>query len=88
MTVEVMVVPGANPATYEPKPGQMRSLNQSHIYFAIGVPFENHWLDTFVRYNPELRVVETQAGIKQLPLEHDHSNDAEYERSHSTLHFA
>ena len=30
---------------YEPKPSQMRQLAESRAYFAIGVPFENAWLD-------------------------------------------
>jgi len=38
--VTVMVVPGANPATYEPKPSQMKKIAKARIYFAIGVPFE------------------------------------------------
>lgn len=82
VTVEVLVPPGASPATYDPKPGQMRSLNQSRIYFSIGVPFEKRWLETFVRYNPSLQVIETQAGIEQLPFEYDHDHDHESDIIH------
>ncbi len=39
--VQVMVQPGASPATYEPKPRQMVDLSRSMVYFAIGVQFEN-----------------------------------------------
>ena len=43
VAVSVMVPPGASPATYEPKPAQMRDLSDAALYFAVGVPFErNH----------------------------------------------
>ena len=45
LTINVMVLPGTGPATYEPKPSQMRQLAESRAYFDIGVPFENAWLD-------------------------------------------
>ncbi len=52
--VEVMVQPGASPATYEPKPSQMRKLAGSAAYFAIGVPFEEAWLDRIAGVNPNM----------------------------------
>ena len=39
LDVQVMVQPGASPATYEPKPRQMAAISRAHIYFAIGVSF-------------------------------------------------
>ena len=49
--VNVMVKPGASPATYEPKISQMRMLSKSKVYFAIDVPFENVWLEKFKNAN-------------------------------------
>jgi zinc transport system substrate-binding protein len=43
--VQAMVLPGTSPATYEPKPKQMADLSNTKVYFAIGVPFENAWLE-------------------------------------------
>ena len=43
--VQVMVAPGASPITYEPRPRQMADLAKAKIYFAVGVPFEDAWLD-------------------------------------------
>ena len=42
--VHVMVLPGASPAIYEPKPKQMATLSRADIYFSIGVLFEKVWL--------------------------------------------
>ncbi len=66
--VEVMVEPGANPATYEPKPGQMAALSRAELYFAIGVPFENAWLDRIAAANPRMKVVHTEQGIEKAPM--------------------
>lgn len=66
--VSVMVLPGANPATYEPKPRQMVALTVSEIYFAVGVPFEGVWLKKFIGVNPEMMVVHTEDGIDKMPM--------------------
>lgn len=67
--VTVMVYPGASPATYEPKPGQMAALLKAEIYFAIGVPFENVWLKKIAALNPKMRIVPTDADIEKIPME-------------------
>ena len=68
VVVSVMVLPGANPATYEPRPQQMVALIQSEIYFAVGVPFEEIWLERFEDINPNMRVVHTEDGVKKIPM--------------------
>ena len=67
--MNVMVEPGASPATYEPKPEQLTALSRSAAYFSIGLPFENVWLDRIAEANPEMRIVNTAAGIERLPIE-------------------
>ena len=52
INVEVMVQPGASPATYEPKASQMANSSASVAYFAIGVPFEKAWLGKISAVNP------------------------------------
>ncbi len=68
VTVAAMVRPGANPATYEPRPSQMAALASAQIYFAIGVPFEKAWMKRIATANPRLRIVATQQGIKKMPM--------------------
>jgi zinc transport system substrate-binding protein len=75
--VQVMVQPGASPATYEPKPRQMAAISRSQIYFAIGVPFEKIWLKKIAAANPEMPVVHTDDGIQKIPMA---ANRAESER--------
>jgi len=67
--VSAMVLPGASPATYGPKPQQMVGLTKARIYFAVGVPFEKVWLKKFVNVNPAMTVVHTEDGIEKISME-------------------
>jgi zinc transport system substrate-binding protein len=77
--VNVMVMPGASPATYEPKPKQMAQLSDTDIYFSIGVPFERVWLDKFASINKNMKIVHTDEGIKKRSVEKHVHNDEEDE---------
>ncbi|MFO7717292.1 MAG: metal ABC transporter solute-binding protein, Zn/Mn family [Thermodesulfobacteriota bacterium] len=77
--VQVMVRPGANPATYEPSPKQMARLNRSALYFAIGVPFEGAWLPRLTQGNADMEVVHLQQEVARHPMpgergSHDHTH--------------
>lgn len=80
--VNVMVRAGFSPATYEPKTSQMKLLSDSQVYFSIGVPFENSWLEKFENANKKMLLVNTSKGIAKLEMsEHDHHED-ENEKEH------
>ncbi len=85
VNVSVMVLPGANPATYEPKPRQMVNLAQAKIYFAIGVPFEANWLPKFAKTNPDMTIVATQSGITRIPMKAGGHRHHETEHGHETI---
>ncbi|GAU09481.1 metal ABC transporter solute-binding protein, Zn/Mn family [Desulfoplanes formicivorans] len=83
--VSVMVLPGASPATYEPKPNQMKALSSSAAYFAVGAPFETTWLDKICAANPNMLIVRTQEGITKVPMARHH-HDLEASRDHDQHH--
>jgi zinc transport system substrate-binding protein len=70
--VSVMVGPGQNPATYEPMPRQMVELSKAKLFFRIGVPFEDVWMDRISKTNPKMKVIDTRRGIKLLPMKTHH----------------
>lgn len=83
--VQVMVRPGASPATYEPRPRQMAQLSEARIYFAVGVPFESAWLEKIAAANPRMTVIHTEHGIRKIPMAiHDHDGGRE-EGEHGIL---
>lgn len=78
VNVSLMVLPGASPHTYEPKPSQMKDVAQASLYFAIGVEFENIWLEKFKNLNSTMKVIDLSKGIKKLPIAaHHHEEEAE-----------
>jgi zinc transport system substrate-binding protein len=63
VSVSVIVEPGRSPATYEPTPRQITRLSRASLYFAIGVAFEDVWMQRILTANPELRIIALQKGI-------------------------
>jgi len=80
--VQVMVHPGADPHTYEPKPQQMVALSKAKLYFAVGVEFEEANLSKITATNPNLRVIHTDDGIEKLAMEVEHHHDDHAEEHH------
>lgn len=88
VNVHVMVGPGQSPATYEPTPKQMTKLAQAAIYFQIGTPFENVWMDRIRATNPRLIIIDAREGVTLRDIEgavflqpsanadHDHDHGA------------
>ena len=84
VNISVMVLPGNSPHTYEPKPSQMKDVAKAELYFAIGVEFENVWLDKFKNLNTKMQIVDLSKGIKKLPMaSHHDEHDAD---KHSEEH--
>ncbi|MBR7118212.1 MAG: zinc ABC transporter substrate-binding protein [Helicobacteraceae bacterium] len=78
--VNVMVQKGKSPETYEPAIKQLQELSKSRIYFGIGMPFEDAWLDRFQSVNPDMLIVKPlQDGIldeynKKYNINHNESH--------------
>jgi zinc transport system substrate-binding protein len=66
VAVDVMVLPGESPATYEPQPAQLRALSESDAYVSIGVPFEGAWLQRIASANSGMLMVDTTEGIDRV----------------------
>ena len=78
VAVSVMVGPGDDPHTYEPKPEQLKAVSNATVYFATGVEFEHVWMDRIAAANPAMQIVDTTAGMTLLPsTEHDHEGESQ-----------
>ncbi len=80
--VSVLVTPGKSPATYSPTPDQVRKLAQAHVYFRIGVSFENGFMHKIASIAPDTRVVDTRKGILLREME-DHIHEQDLHGAHS-----
>jgi len=77
VSVNVMVGPGEEAHTYEPTPEQMKTLNNTSVFFTIGVEYEETWIPRFEDINPQMRVVDSAAGIQRIPMTGDQSHDGD-----------
>lgn len=81
--VNVMVEPGASPATYEPKPQQMKALSDAAAYMAIGVPFEQAWMPRIKSANKNMEIVDLTQGIERQPMvAHHHDGESDHDHGH------
>lgn len=83
----LLVPAGADAHTYEPKPSQMRALSGAVLYLSAGLEFEEAWEARLKGANPKLLWVETDAGLKKLPMpegheHHDHKAKAADTHAH------
>lgn len=80
--VNVLIPPGASPATYEPTLAQLASLDQSELYMKIGyVGFELSWMDKISSVNPEMRIADVSKGIILIREDEEHEG-----HSHGHVH--
>ncbi len=82
VNISVMVLPGNSPHTYEPKPSQMKDIAKSTLYFAIGVEFENVWLNKFKNLNKNMQIIDLSKGIHKLSIVAHHDEHSNHKASH------
>jgi zinc transport system substrate-binding protein len=75
LDVCVMIPPGADVHTYEPKPKQMVDISKAKLYFAVGIEFEKRWMKKIAAANKTLRVVHTDQGIDKIPMKGVYPHD-------------
>lgn len=83
--VEVLVKPGSSPATYAPKPSQLKHISKAKLYFAIDVAFENSWLPRFKSISSDMKIIDTTQGIKKLSMQGHAHNEEEHHHHHEGL---
>ncbi|CAA6804239.1 MAG: Zinc ABC transporter, periplasmic-binding protein ZnuA [uncultured Sulfurovum sp.] len=78
--VTVMVKPGSSPHDYQPKPSQMKDISKASVYFAMGVEFENVWLEKFHNQNQKMLIVNSSQGVQKY---YSHHNCAHGKHNHT-----
>jgi zinc transport system substrate-binding protein len=76
--VNVLIPPGASPATYEPTVAQLAQLDRSDLYMRIGyIGFEQSWMEKLASANSQMKIVDLSEGVDLIlepgGLEGDHS---------------
>ncbi len=82
LEVNVMIPPGASPATYEPSVSQLGKLDRSVVYMRIGyVGFEQSWMEKISSVNPDMKIVDLSEGV-EIILEDDQEEEDHHGHSH------
>ncbi|MFW5820465.1 MAG: metal ABC transporter solute-binding protein, Zn/Mn family [Bacteroidota bacterium] len=85
--INVLIPPGASPASYEPSPRQMQELANSDVYLRIGeIAFEKTWIRKYQDSNPGLPFFNVSKGIELIYSEHDHEEEDGHEEHETHRH--
>ena len=63
ITVRSLVPNGVRPDTFEPSVADIRSLAMARLFFLIGVPYEQVWVEVFRERFPDLHLIECCDGV-------------------------
>ena len=83
--VNVMIPPGIDLHSYEPKPQQLQALNNAEAYITVGVAFETAWMDRIKAANQTMLIVDSSQGIERIPMLEHHHEDGETHGVEETL---
>lgn len=76
VNVSVLVPYGTSPESFDPSPKQIVQLGSSDIFFTIGIPFENIFLDKLKAGKKKLAVADCDKDVPKLQnLEHEEHED-------------
>lgn len=67
--VIIMVPPGADPHTYEPKASQMEQIANAQMYVQVGsgIDFEITWIDKIKSLNRNMLIINDSKGVNFIP---------------------
>lgn len=86
VNVNILLPPGASPATYEPKPQQLQSLSDADAYVRIHVPFEKAWWERISSANSDLQVIDLTEDIDRMPMTAEHHHGHDKAQGHNEAH--
>ena len=82
--IEILMVPGQNPHSYEPVPGNIRSIEEADLIFINGFGLEENLLDD-IQAAAKGYIVPVSSGIETLDFQTgSNSNDSEEGHEHET----
>lgn len=70
--VQILLPSNQSPATYEPTPIQIKKLEESLVYFQVGLPFEKRCLQKIDKDGKKIKIVDLRKGIKLREIDDTH----------------
>lgn len=86
-TINVLIPPGASPATYEPTTSQLVSLTKSDLYLKMGhTGFEMAWMNKLSSANKKMKVIDLSEGVDLIIEETTHDQAGHDHAAHGHGH--
>lgn len=78
--VNTIVQEFADPHSFEPRASDMKKLENSDLFFAVGIEYEDVWLPKFSKTFPNLKVIKTQGKTPKYDkiTHHDHHEHGDH----------
>lgn len=78
--VNTIVQEFADPHSFEPRASDMKKLENSDLFFAVGIEYEDVWLPKFSKAFPNLKVIKTQGKTPKYDkiTHHDHHEHGDH----------
>ena len=74
--VNLLLPPGASPASFTLLPSQLKDISISKIWFKIGyIGFEFSWKDKIIQANPDMKVLDLSDGLDMIATENISQGD-------------
>lgn len=74
--INLLIPPGASPATYTLLPSQLKDIAQSDIWFRVGyIGFEQSWKDKIEQANKNMKAVDLSKGLDLIKEEEEQHGD-------------
>jgi zinc transport system substrate-binding protein len=87
INVTMLLPPGAEPHTFEPRPSDIQKMNNAHIFVYVGPALEQ-WAHNLIEgtENEEVIVLELLSKAELIKSTHSHEHPHEHEEEHETEH--
>jgi zinc transport system substrate-binding protein len=78
--INTIVQEFADPHSFEPRASDMKKLENSDLFFAVGIEYEDVWLPKFSKAFPNLKVIKTQGKTPKYDkiTHHDHHEHGDH----------
>lgn len=82
VSVITMIPPNADPHSYEPKPGVLKTFSKAELYLSDSSGLDQVWLPRFLSVNKKIEMVYISSGVSWMQESEDHHHGHHHDHHH------
>jgi len=86
VSVISMIPPNADPHSYEPKPGVLKTFSKADLYLSDSSGLDQVWLPRFLSVNKKIEMVYISSGVSWMQESEDHHHGHHHDHHHGEDH--